>query len=598
MSHKDLVDKQQADLCEPERRNRVPWKTFLVLAVLAIVPVYIFGYMLPGRGRFLGLIHNPGDTSQYLALARQYQEHCLLIARNPFTHEPHSPFLIQPFLSFIGLLCRVVPLRCHTAYAIVSIFVATWLLGAAWRFCQVVFSRRQEAFWAWMLLTFAGGANSLLLLQHVFAGGHLLEAPYRSALVDSNNLLTVLVGSPFRAILYVLIFTSWTVLLRSRIRSMGARTVCCGISDSSKTPGSSEQDSEPSDVKARPLLFAGFLLLLVGFCHAYDAPFLILSIVIWTVLDILFDQVSTRRERCRNGAFFLQYTIPWLIPPIVHALYVVTIHPVGKKIAEIPQPTPGMIPFLWWVQGLVSVGIVFWLVFEFVDSPLRKAQSRFLFATLIAAVVLRLLPVRYAGRLAEPFDYPALLIGVSGWFRLLRSRSALMVSLSERQINSVFCFLFLISMPITVYSHARRFIEIAKPSFERRIYYLQDEELRMIEWIDKNVPSDEVILASRSVSLHIPRLTGCSVYVGHPVLTPDFWEKQAFLDDFFSPEYAHEARQSFLNQHGIRYVFYGERERQLGRASILFTPIFRVAHREGDVYLLEVQALHTKEPVS
>jgi len=495
--------------------------------------------------------------------------------------------MIQPFLSLIGLICRITSLPCHVVYAIASVFLGTALLATAWQFCRVLFPRKSESFWAWMFLTFTGGANSLLLVKHLLVGGYLIDGPYQPMVVDTNNLFNVLVGVPFRASFYILIFKSWTMILQMRLVVERSEELDCGLSLPCPTDAEHKPDHTSVKRNRRSLLLAGSLLLIVGFCHAYDAPYLILSLVVWTGLNIFFSQTSTRRERYRDGFFLLLCTVPWLIPPIVHALYVVTIHPVGRTIAEIPQPTPGLIPFLWWIHGLSSIGIILWLGFEVFQSPLRRERSRFLFAMFVAAVLLRSLPAHYAGRLAEPFDYIALLMGISGWFRLLRCRVFSKMLFSERRRNTFFCVLFLISIPITVFCYAQRYIQIARPSFDRLIYHLQSSEMRMIEWIDRNIESDEAILASRDVSLHIPRLTGCSVYVGHPVLTPDFYLKREFLSLFFDTKFARRDRETFLKKNGIRYVFYGQRERLLGNANLLLSPSFRVVHREGDTYLLE-----------
>jgi len=436
-----------------------PWRTFVAISVLAIVPIYVLGYTLAYHGHFLGIIHNPGDTSQYLALARQYADHNPLVCIDPFTPEDHSPFLVQPYLSAVGLISRITRIPCHLVYAPLSVLLGVCLLGCGWTLCHSMLPDPLASFWAWMFLAFGSGANSLRAILDLFSNKPLY-GQYRQGLFDSGSLLVILVGNSLRSFQYVLIFGVWILLVRHLKEDRG-----------------------------RQLWKPGILLLLAGFSHAYDSAYLILMTAVWFALEAL---AGFRKSK---GCFHRRLEqvcvlALWSLPPIIYSLYVISSHPIGRSFGSVPQTASALIPDLWFTQGLLSIGIVFWFVQEIFRGRFRSVQSRFFLSGIAAMMILRSLPVNYSGRLAEPFLYVSYLIGAYGWFNLLTwltsllGQTGLQSRMKRNLLPCTFTILFLLSVPGTLYSHAQRFIQIAyNPSPTRLFHHPQQFHRLVWEWL-------------------------------------------------------------------------------------------------------------------
>lgn len=89
--------------------------------------------------------------------------------------------------------------------------------------------------------------------------------------------------------------------------------------------------------------------------------------------------------------------------------------------------------------------------------------------------------------------------------------------------------------------------------------YLTTAENAGLRWLREEVPEQRVILASPQTGLMIPALTGHRVLYGHPFETvqAEYWEN--IVTDFFRGS----LRDNLLSQ--VDYVFYGPREKKIGR---------------------------------
>ena len=93
-----------------------------------------------------------------------------------------------------------------------------------------------------------------------------------------------------------------------------------------------------------------------------------------------------------------------------------------------------------------------------------------------------------------------------------------------------------------------------------------------------------MILASPEMGLFIPAYTGRRVLYGHPFETPDAVNRETQLLSFFSgAEYGFD-EQAIL---GAEYLFYGNRERELGMINI--SQGYELVFEAGDLQIFQIK---------
>ena len=95
--------------------------------------------------------------------------------------------------------------------------------------------------------------------------------------------------------------------------------------------------------------------------------------------------------------------------------------------------------------------------------------------------------------------------------------------------------------------------------------FLTNEEKEGLEWIAANTPQDALILASPEMGLYIPAYTGRQVIYGHPFETVNAEQMEARVLNYFEGSNNKEALAGLSE---VDYIFYGPRERKLGKLLI------------------------------
>ncbi len=109
--------------------------------------------------------------------------------------------------------------------------------------------------------------------------------------------------------------------------------------------------------------------------------------------------------------------------------------------------------------------------------------------------------------------------------------------------------------------------------------YLQRPELDAFEWLDEHA-SGALVLAAPDSGLLIPAYSRARVIYGHPFETPQAEARRLEVAQFYS-ELTSIAAEDFLDSKGVKYVFYGPRERALGPLPTL--PGWKPAFSAGGV---------------
>lgn len=93
--------------------------------------------------------------------------------------------------------------------------------------------------------------------------------------------------------------------------------------------------------------------------------------------------------------------------------------------------------------------------------------------------------------------------------------------------------------------------------------YLSGGEARALDWLRQNTDTGALVLASPEMGLFVPSRSGRHVLYGHPFESVNAAQEEAAVRDFYRSWDSGERRR-FVEQRGVDYVLYGDRERHLG----------------------------------
>ncbi len=89
-------------------------------------------------------------------------------------------------------------------------------------------------------------------------------------------------------------------------------------------------------------------------------------------------------------------------------------------------------------------------------------------------------------------------------------------------------------------------------------------EIRALRWMRENVSRSQVTFSAYQTGGIIPALANTPVFIGHRYETIAFEQKAALVELFFGTNTDDAWRRNLLNDHRIKYVWWGAEERRLG----------------------------------
>jgi hypothetical protein len=92
-------------------------------------------------------------------------------------------------------------------------------------------------------------------------------------------------------------------------------------------------------------------------------------------------------------------------------------------------------------------------------------------------------------------------------------------------------------------------------------------------------------LASPTLSLFIPGITGRSVVYGHPFETINADEQKQQVIGFYNGNMAGQKEKEFLVKNRIRFIIFGSREKLLGQTQI--EPDWQQVYTDNDIKVYE-----------
>lgn len=99
--------------------------------------------------------------------------------------------------------------------------------------------------------------------------------------------------------------------------------------------------------------------------------------------------------------------------------------------------------------------------------------------------------------------------------------------------------------------------------------FLTRHEVDGLNWLRDNTPAQSLILASPQMGTAIPAFTPHRVIYGHPFETVDAKNEENLVKELFSDSMLDENALKNLKQKDVRYIFFGPREKVLGKPDYL-----------------------------
>jgi hypothetical protein len=143
--------------------------------------------------------------------------------------------------------------------------------------------------------------------------------------------------------------------------------------------------------------------------------------------------------------------------------------------------------------------------------------------------------------------------------------------------------IFAVFVPLVAFSQILMLflpvLPVVTGSPERAVGIFLPREYRdVFDWLRDHTRPDDVVLASPVVSAWIPGWAHARVVYGHPYETLNAEVKLAEVEDWYSGSSACAA---LLDAYNVRFVLYGDEERQLGDAPCLAN--LNLVARSGNV---------------
>lgn len=507
-------------------------KLVLLLSVLVIFITclpYVFGYLRTPEGSFYTGIHalTPGDTNVYYSYLEQVDQGDIVF-KDLYTSEPQDASLVKPFWSAVGIFGKLLYLPHWLTIQITRSILAFVFVVVAYLFISYIFSKRQHRTIAIILLLFSSGLGGLLspFLEYLkYIGEGYYHWPMDLWVPESITFLSLL-HIPhilFSSILSLIVFLSLLI--------------------------SFESDKYKYSIVAGITAFAWFSF------H----PFHFFTLLVVIVAYLFINGIINRKIPFS----YIKHSLVTIILALPAVLYHFVIIAQDSLMAGRAEQNILYTP-AWWLL-IVSYGFVGILAIIGVAKVFKKKDNKWFFVATWLAVQTLLLyaPLAFQRRLSQNLHFPMVLLAVLAVLYIANKYKHTKIIRYFINNKLILIFLFVIFMAFSnIYALVNDFLLYKNMTYP--FFYLSDDYKESFNWIKENVEKNEIVLSEWIDGNFIPGYSGRTVYLGHGVETLNYKSKQEQTSWFFQNNSDVEAKQEFLKQHNIDYIFFSDRSRELG----------------------------------
>lgn len=517
------------------RENRIVLFLSAGAAILTLLPYLLAANLSPARTVFSGFILNPVDGFSYLAKMRQGALGSWAFTL-PYAANPGPGAFLFAYHLLLGHVSAWTGLPLLSVYHAARVLAAFVLFLTAYRFLRWLVAERDLVWFTWLAVILGSGLGwaSALVLDHAASDMLIPESiPSLSAISNAHFPLTLCA-----------MLVAVTAVVKPDL----------------------------------PRLRRGFLAAASGTVIGIVLPFagvsLIVVLVAWAHIE-WFMQVRTglgkdRREWILDHLLPLAILLLGLLPWFIYDGWLSISHPV-LSLWNAQNQTPS--PPAW--DYVLGFGVLLVLAcYGLVWKKTREIPAwRFLAVWSILGSLVLYAPVAFQRRMSMGlfFAFAALASGGVLWLEAhgLRRKTVILLALA-------------LMLPSNALLIGASLMSVAggDPAFVHT-----QAELDAYHWLDANISTGDLILASATTGNRLPAFTSARVLYGHPFETPQAAFELETISSLFMAKDG-ESGLLELRSLGVDFVFYGQREKWLGEPGWLQL-LDPVAHFE-DIQLYAV----------
>ncbi len=484
----------------------------IVVLLWANLP-YIIGYASSApQSRFGGFFLYEQDGNSYLAKMRQGARGAWNF-HLPYTSEDQyqSGGFVYPFYLILGKL-EILGLNDQFLYHAARILSSLLLLIVLFRFIARFIQDRHWQLWTWWLLLFSGGWGLLI--------SYLVDPKYVAyeLIAPDGFIFSILYGPPHVILGFalLLLWISYTLDTFQADRSRWPqRVLLANLIGGAAT-------------LSREAYGAVFVGVLGAFVLARSIQH---RKILWHELIIV--ALSSLTAIAYLGYLFIALqTIPGL----------------NIWYQQNPFGSPNLVDFIFGFAPLLILALI-GLRLQRRDSILPDlfvSPSRILtFAWLLVGPIMAYLPISISRRLIAGWQVPLCIFGGYALMKLWQSRRAL--------ASLVMAAMLPTTLLIIVGGSA---LVAAKPP----TLFQSSDDLAALDWLSRNTTDRDVVLSDWRFGNLVPIYANGRVFIGHPIETAFFKDKEAEVEHFFDPNTGDLDRRAFLSKWQVTLIAVGPAE--------------------------------------
>ena len=497
-------------------KNRVEWISALGLC-LAVAGATLAPYLLASKldqpEIFNGFLINPIDGFSYLAKMRQGADGSWLF-RLPYAPDPGPGTFVYVYYLFLGHVASGLSLPLLTVYHAARFLASTSMFVLAFLFYKRMLLE-SRARWIAFLLTLFGSGLGWLAIPFGIQASDL-------AIPESIPFLTAYTNAHFPLAAAAILGGVLSVLGDGRLGLRILAAFVCGN--------------------------------ILGAVLPFSVVSLLVTILIWLVWEFhsqgwrsgVASLWQNQRPRLLSTLALLTGTLPWLL----YDLWLALTHPMlAAWTAQNITPSPPLLNYLLGYGLILILGVVGIAT----TWPPRRPEQRLMLTWVVSNGILLYTPFSLQRRLTLGLFFPLAGLAAVGFERLVRSRARLRIALVIAIVLSIPSNLIVVSAGLSGVRNG-----------ESAVVHRQDE-LIAYQWLGDHAPQQALVLAAPDTGNRLPVFADVRVLYGHPFETPDAEGQKAFVESIYAWEGSIEDGRRQLSNQGIDLIFYGPRERELGR---------------------------------